>query len=294
MTARVAIAHSAEIGSAIEDALDQLDLVHRFQGRLVAVKANDTWASPGDRTAVTQPDTLLATLRYLKRLSPRRLVVVGGAGAMTTEEVFELSGLADVLRQEGVELVDLNAPPFVEAALTCGPRRKVVVNPFALEIEALVSLAQLKVHQSTTVTLSLKNVALGFPAAGHYGYPRIPTLHPRKPTGGFHRFIAAMVQRFPIHLAIVAGHPAMVGIGPLGGKTVDTGLVVAGTDPLATDVVAARILGFNVHAVQHLAEAARLGAGEWDLGRMEIQGLRLADAFALFWDRVYGGTPPPS
>lgn len=291
MSAIVAITHGSEIGSAIEDALDQMDLCHRVQGRLVAVKANDTWASPEDRTAVTQPETLRATLRYLRRLSPRRLVVVGGAGAAGTEEVFRFSGLADVLRQEGVELIDLNEPPFVEVALSRGPRRKVAVNPFALEIEDLVSLAQLKVHQSTTVTLSLKNVALGFPAAGRYGCPRVARLHSRRPTDSLHQFIAAMVQRFPIGLAIIAGHPAMVGIGPLGGRAVDTGLVVASTDPLAADVVGARILGFSIHAVQHLALAARLGIGEWDTGQMEIRGLGLEEAFAIFCRNVYGGGP---
>jgi uncharacterized protein (DUF362 family) len=48
-----------------------------------------------------------------------------------------------------------------------------------------------------------------------------------------HPFIAAMARRFPIHLAIITGHRAMIGTGPLGGHAVETGLVIASTDPIS-------------------------------------------------------------
>jgi uncharacterized protein (DUF362 family) len=80
-----------------------------------------------------------------------------------------------------------------------------------------------------------------------------------------HSFIAAMATRFPIHLAVTVGHPAMIGIGPLGGHAVETGLVIASTDPLAADVVGAKLLGFQVQAVRHLWEAGRLGIGATEI-----------------------------
>jgi uncharacterized protein (DUF362 family) len=48
---------------------------------------------------------------------------------------------------------------------------------------------------------------------------------------------------------------AMVGPGPLGGHAVETGLVIAGTDALAADVVGARLLGFGVMSLQQSIEA---------------------------------------
>jgi len=51
-----------------------------------------------------------------------------------------------------------------------------------------------------------------------------------------HSFIAAMAKRFHIDLAIIVGHPAMIGSGPLGGYPVETGLVIASTDAVAADV----------------------------------------------------------
>lgn len=91
-------------------------------------------------------------------------------------------------------------------------------------------------------------------------------------------FIAGMLQRFPPHLSVVVGHPAMVATGPSKGKVVETGLVVAGIDPVAADVVCAYLLGFDIMAVKYLHQAAKLGLGEGDLKRIEIAGVPLEKA----------------
>jgi uncharacterized protein (DUF362 family) len=77
-----------------------------------------------------------------------------------------------------------------------------------------------------------------------------------------HSFIAAMAKRFHIDLAIIVGHPAMIGTGPLRGYAVETGMVIASTDAVAADVVGARLLGFRAQGVRHLWEAGKLGLGK--------------------------------
>ena len=49
----------------------------------------------------------------------------------------------------------------------CGARFLVKINARVLEYETLISLAQLKLHETATVTLSLKNIAMSFPAADY-------------------------------------------------------------------------------------------------------------------------------
>jgi uncharacterized protein (DUF362 family) len=51
------------IERAIEAALWHVPLERLVRGKRVAVKPNDTWASPRDTTGVTQPDTLRAPQR---------------------------------------------------------------------------------------------------------------------------------------------------------------------------------------------------------------------------------------
>lgn len=64
--------------------------------------------------------------------------------------------------------------------------------------------------------------------------------------------------------------------------------MIASTDALAADVVGARLLGFEVQAVRHLWEAARLGVGESDSARMTFPAMSLSDAIGAFTEAAYG------
>jgi len=291
----VAITRNDSIEQAIHECLAHLPLAKLVKGKRVAVKPNETWASKDDITAVTQADTLRGVLRELKRHAPREIVVSGGAGAAETEDVMRLAGMLDVIREEGVEFFDHNRPPFVSVDLeyapdrdVAGPQQSVMVNPRVLEYDTLVSLAQLKLHETATVTLALKNIAMSYPAADYYGHPRSHQKHENAFFADMHSFIAAMAKLFPIHLAIIAGHPAMIGTGPLGGHTFETGLIIASADPLAADVVGARLLGFEPQGVRHLWEAARLKLGESDTDKMKFPALSLEQAIEAFTEAAYG------
>jgi uncharacterized protein (DUF362 family) len=91
-----------------------------------------------------------------------------------------------------------------------------------------------------------------------------------------------MARRFPINLAITVGHPAMIGTGPIGGFTVETGLCIASLDAVAADVVGARLLGFEPQGVRHLWEARRLDLGETDRFRMKFPVMSLRQAIEAF------------
>ena len=292
---KVAITENDQIETAINDSLDHLEIEPLVRNRRVAVKPNDTWASEDDTTGVTQPDTLRAVLRYIKQYQPRELIVTGGAGAAETDDVFRIAGLMDVVEAEGAEFFDHNRAPFTEVNLhyapdkdVDGPQKSVTVNPRVLEYETLIAVNQLKLHQTATVTLALKNIAMSYPAADYYGHPRSQQIHPHHFFDDMHSFIAAMAKRFPIHLAITVGHPAMIATGPLGGHAVETGICIASTDPLAADVVGAQLLGFAVQGVRHLWEAGRLGLGETDPEKMDFPALSLRDAIRAFTAAAYG------
>jgi len=293
--ASVIITRDDRIEEAIEEALGHVELEPLVRGKLVAVKPNDTWASEEDTTGVTQPDTLRAVLRHLKRFAPRELVVTGGAGAAETDDVFRVAGLMRVIEEEGAAYFDHNRPPFKEVELEYepgadvrGPQASVMVNPRVLEYETLVALNQLKLHSTATVTLALKNIAMSYPAADYYGHPRSKEKHKHWFYDDMHSFIAAMAKRFHIDLAVTVGHPAMIATGPLGGHAVETGLVIASTDAVAADAVGAKLLGFDAQAVRHLWEAGRLGLGETDTEKMEFPAISLREAIEAFTEAAYG------
>lgn len=293
--AKVVITHNMNIEDAVSEALSLLDIKDLIQNKIVAIKPNDTWASKADKTAVTQPDTLRGVLRHIKKFNPKELVVTGGSGASETGEIFETAGLMDVVNEEGAAFFDHNRPPFAEVKLEYspdrdvkGPQKNVMVNPKVFEYETLIAVNQLKIHETATVTLGLKNIAMSFPAADYYGHPRGSYRRPHNFFEDMHSFIAAMARQFPISLSVTVGHPAMIGTGPIGGHTFETGLAIASLDPLACDAVGARLLGFNPQGVHHIWEAARLGLGVIDFGEMEFPALSLQEAVSIFSKAAYG------
>lgn len=284
-----------DIGHAISAALSHFDLAAICRNKTVAIKPNETWASKEDCSGVTQPDTLRAVLREVKKHGPKHMVVTGGSGAAQTEDVFRVCGMMKVVEDEDAEFFDHNRPPFKEVQLDYGenaevrgPQRSIMVNPRVQQYDALIVVSQLKLHETATVTLALKNIAMSFPAADYYGHPRSTQKHKNWFFADMHSFIAAMARTFPIDLAITVGHPAMIATGPLGGFTKETGIVIAGTDALAADTVGARLLGFDIQAVRHLWEAQKLGVGEGDTDEMTFPAMKLEDAIGAFTEAMYG------
>ncbi len=293
----VAIAHQPDdITKAIQKALDEIPM-EDFRDKVVAIHPNDTTATRSDKTACTPPEGLRATIQFLKNLHPKEIIITGGSGDKETEEVFKIMGYLDVIDSEGVTWHDHNKAPFVEVDLPFGPQRKLMVNERVLTYEKIVSLAQLKVHQTATVTMAIKNIAMSFPAADFYGHPRVSQKrHPHNILEDKQAFLVGMLMRFPIDLAIVLGQPAMIGKGPIGGKAVDTGLVLAGRNAVSVDSVGAYLLGFETLGVQHLRQAEQLGLGvayaargkEGEAGRLQIKGVSVEKATEIFRKAAYG------
>ncbi|CAN5885827.1 hypothetical protein BH23PLA1_BH23PLA1_20240 [soil metagenome] len=186
---------------------------------------------------------------------------------------------------------------FVPVDLPFGPQRKVMVNERVPTYEKIVSLSQLKVHSTATMTMAIKNIAMSFPAAGFYGYPRVSQeRHPHNILQDKHAFLVGMLMRFPIDLGIIAGHPAMIGKGPIGGKAVETGLVLAGRNAVAVASVGAYLLGFETLGVQYLRQAEQLGLGatymptgqEGEGGSRKIEGMPVDEAVKVFRKAAYG------
>jgi uncharacterized protein (DUF362 family) len=72
----------------------------------------------------------------------------------------------------------------------------------------------------------------------------------------------------------------MEGRGPAGGKPIQMDLIVAGTDPVATDSTACRAMGIDPHEIQHIHKAYRKGLGNID--DIKLVGERLENVVKVF------------
>jgi uncharacterized protein (DUF362 family) len=193
------------------------------------------------------------------------------------------------------------------------------------DTDVFVSFAKLKNHETCGVTLSLKNI-FGITPASLYGddagrdgpneqaaQGRGATLHfaqraiaksapqelnaaPSRDAGHrVPRIVADLAAARPIDLAIIDGIETVSGgEGPwvAGLRAVKPGLLIAGTNPVATDAVAMAAMGYDPRAVRGQAPfhhsdntlrlAEDLGLGTTGLDRIDVRGLALKDALFRF------------
>lgn len=62
-------------------------------------------------------------------------------------------------------------------------------------------------------------------------------------------------------LTVIDGFVGMEGRGPSGGTPVQMNLIIAGTDPVATDATACRIMDINPFDISHIRKAYEKGLG---------------------------------
>ena len=86
------------------------------------------------------------------------------------------------------------------------------------------------------------------------------------------RNLVALSRLVKPHVSVVDGFLAMHREGPRHGTPIRLGTVVAGTDAVAVDAVAAAVMGFDPHQIGYLRYAEEAGLGVADLGSIAIVG----------------------
>jgi uncharacterized protein (DUF362 family) len=220
-------------------------------------------------------------------------------------EGLSYAGIAEEANRQHpglVDLVDLNEDRVVEVAVpgalfrfrqeereverfgrgamipgTGIPLERHLVPETLLRADRFVSVAVLKTHGITGVSLGMKN---------YVGIrPTRPDLGTDKSDMHHGLLDAALVDLFslrPADYAIVQGFHATEGNGPQWGTDLHHNVVVASADLVAADAVAASLMGFVASDVEHLVLAQRKRLGVADLGAIEVVGERIADVRRWF------------
>ena len=248
------------------------------QGACVVITANMVDNKPASTGTVVHPDLLRKVIRYAKKFNPSRIVVAAGSGGAPTQQVFEEIGFNRIIREEEIEFMDLNYGPYIELSLNHDIVSSIKINKLCEEMDVHISFTPIKMHKEATVSLGIKNVALSWPPAEIHGMPK-------KKLGiheDLHNFIAAMGEVLPIDITLLSGMNGMVWTGPSDGKAVSSNLIVAGTDPVAADAVAARMMGLLPQAVHYLFELHRRGLGQADIKKINMKGVPIVQAEEMF------------
>ncbi len=257
------------------------------EGAKVLIKPNIVRSqSPPD---TTNPDIVEALIYIIKERNPSAIWVAEGSGEENTIQNFLNLGYSSIAEIPGVELVDLNYGDIVEVPVPGGGYvfDSFMFNSKVEEADVFISLACMKTHSTAVVTLGMKNL-VGISAGSVYGVSGSANhwqLHNAAAEAGdtyLGGVITDLNSARKIDLTIIDGRVAMEGQGPHDGTPVNLGLLIVGKDPVATDTVAATIMGFDAEKIPFLVLSAEKGLGTNDLHRIEVKGKTIREVFRLF------------
>ncbi|MFN3325163.1 MAG: DUF362 domain-containing protein [Bryobacteraceae bacterium] len=300
--APVAIAKCRDYGREVLPALDRLfdqlgGLGRIVKGKTVAMKVNLTgqpWMrmghTPQELAQWTHPDVIGATVHLMFKAGARRVRILESAWntADPIEEYILEAGWDPSLILGAGPRVEFENTNFLGSAKEYSrflvPGGGYIYKGFDLnhsyeDCDVFVSMAKLKDHATTGVTLSMKNCfgitpctiygdgagedePSRFPKGGrgsvfHSGHRQpsasaFPENDPTTPREGHYRvprIVVDLVTARPIDLAIIDGVHSMAGgegpwiRGPI--RPISPGLLLAGTNCVTTDAVSTAVMGYD-------------------------------------------------
>jgi uncharacterized protein (DUF362 family) len=190
------------------------------------------------------------------------------------QRVFDDLGYAEFAKSEKVPLVNLHVGDLVdvnvENALLFD---KLTLHRALVVTDLLCSVPMMKTHMMAGVTLGMKNLIGVFPGSVYQAMRG--SMHDRAikvERSGTAAPILDMVRANKLALTVVDGSSAMEGNGPTAGKVLPMETIVAGTNPLATDMVAAGAMGFSPDEVSTFTWAHKIGMTPGTIDEIEIRG----------------------
>lgn len=230
-----------------------------------------------DKHVYTDPEVLRETISYLRSCGAKNIYVIENCTqANFTRLVFASTGFLQVCRETGSVPVYLDETEEVPIFLE-GIEEFVDISSFVLERlvqkrseNLYISIPKLKTHSMSQVTLSIKN-QFGFIHQRSRIADHNYRIHQK--FADLYRFIQPDFVLIDGIKAINHGHyPTSYNANRC---IVDMGLIFGGNDALATDVVGAAIMGFDLKEVEHLRLSDRVGIGTGDIDKIEIINRKL-------------------
>ncbi len=285
--------HNDQIAKAVDKAIDLLGGIQH-----VTKGVNTVMLKPNLVSTQAEATTKLAVVRALAESMQRagKEVSIGEGSAAAPnfnvrgtaifrtrkreildpmqQYVFEQLGYADLAKTLRVPLVNLHSGELVDVAVPGGfVFDKIALHKSLTEVDLLCSVPMMKTHQLATVTLGMKNLIGAFPGTVYQSVRgHMHDLASKVEPTAASAVVVDMVRANKLGLVVIDGSMAMEGNGPSMGKTFKMDVIVAGTNPVATDMVAASLMGFAPAEIPTFLWANKAGLRPGALDEIEIRG----------------------
>jgi uncharacterized protein (DUF362 family) len=182
---------------------------------------------------------------------------------------FEKTGTAVAVKKAGGTVVNLSEDKVIEVKFQGSDALKRLFLPKTLlDADAVVDLSLMKTHEFTMYSGAIKNLFGCVPSNRRiYLHPYLPEV--------LYRLYALLKPQ----LTVMDARVGIEGNGPTKGKPVKMGLMLTSTCALATDIIAAKIMGLNWKKTYLYYITQKKGLQE---DSISVQGLRVSDVARKF------------
>jgi len=274
-----------QIDAAVREAVQLLGGIESFispEGSYL-IKPNLFTTRTAEQGATTDMRIVLALADMVKEAGA--VPVVGECPAMASyarpDIVFDGLGVRRLCEDASVDVrvLDRDRPVRVES-----PGAAVVSEfwfpEFALRCDGIINVPKLKTHTLTTLTCAVKNL-FGLQQGGSKADHHVRTKNDPK---RFSHLLLDLYEaiRPQVRLNVVDAVIGMEGEGPTTGDPVELGVVIAGEDALAVDMVASAVIGWGPLDAGTNFLAAERGIGPSSLDGIEVLGESIEDVERRF------------
>jgi uncharacterized protein (DUF362 family)/Pyruvate/2-oxoacid:ferredoxin oxidoreductase delta subunit len=252
----------------VKESVDLLGGMGRFikDGDRVLLKPNLLSAKPKEKAVTTHPSFISAVARLVQEAGG--IPCIGDSpGIVSLKRVAEKSGIREVADKKGIKLVEFDESVELKNKRGRVFKRFEIAKAFQ-EADAIINLPKLKTHGQMLLTLSVKNnfgFIVGKEKAKWHLKAGIDVSY-------FAQMLLDLYLLIQPRLTIMDGIIGMEGEGPGSGDPRETGLIFAGVDCVAIDVVVSRVLGVKSDSVHTTRMARQMRIGETDINGIEILG----------------------
>ena len=239
MNNKIAVRKCAEYD--LQKVFDQISDIYKLtdgpdvKGKRVLLKPNILTDDDPAKCISTHPVVVEAMIRFLQSMGA--IVLVGDSPAVHTQKFRgEKSGIKKVCETTGATWINFMVNP-VEISLRKG---KIRIAAISEQVDLIISLPKFKNHELVYFTGAIKNtlgLVPGFSKAKQHA------LHQDR--SKFGEFLVDLNEAITPDYFLMDGIIGMEGPGPGRGFPVEIGLLLGSTNPLALDIIASRIAGYE-------------------------------------------------
>jgi uncharacterized protein (DUF362 family) len=255
-----------KISRAIATHFELLGGLEKFvkHGDSVLLKPN--FIAPRSRRCATQtdPSVLLEVAALLKDFGARPFIGDSPAWGNVFSCIKALK-LEEALRKLSVPVKQLNKPKKCRIG---AKNIKVGISSFALDADVIINLPKFKTHQQLVTTFAVKNMF------GCISGKRKALWHfvKGKNADDFCELLIEIYKFLNPVLTIIDAVTVMDGPGPIRGRARPLGYILGGTDPLALEVICAKLVNINPENLPIIKTAKKMQLNTPETDSIKILG----------------------